>query len=240
MWKGTVYLLHQHYRCGLTQYNLGCSGRQVQGFNLSSLHEAVLSWKLFDQLFRYLQYQASNCISPSITVHRPRAPFKGKRYLKSSDRGGEEERERVFVGDSIVRKTDRVLNKGDDVVVCLPGAKIEAITERVKNIVGSAVAYEPDCVTEGWSGVVVYTMSSLMTLLIVLSLFGALATKEPPTIEEIIRCIDDCHNTYSRCRVCLGLKSRQKNSYCYTMRSLCFADCINVEADYAKYSDKPT
>ena len=25
--------------------------------------------------------------------------------------------------DSIVGKTDRVLNKGDDVVVCLPGAK---------------------------------------------------------------------------------------------------------------------
>ena len=40
------------------------------------------------------------------------------------------------MGDSIVRKTDRVLNKGDDVVVCLPGAKIEAITERVENIVG--------------------------------------------------------------------------------------------------------
>ena len=43
----------------------------------------------------------------------------------------------VFVGDSIIRKTDRVLNKGDDVVVCLHGAKIEAITERVENIVGS-------------------------------------------------------------------------------------------------------
>ena len=43
----------------------------------------------------------------------------------------------MFVGDSILRKTDRVLNKGDDVVVCLPGAKIEAITERVENIVGS-------------------------------------------------------------------------------------------------------
>ena len=40
------------------------------------------------------------------------------------------------MGDSIVRKTDRVLHKGDDVVVCLPGAKIEAITERVENIVG--------------------------------------------------------------------------------------------------------
>ena len=50
---------------------------------------------------------------------------------------GVRKRARVFVGDSIVRKTDRVLNKGDDVVVCLPGAKIEAITESVKNIVGS-------------------------------------------------------------------------------------------------------
>ena len=40
-------------------------------------------------------------------------------------------------GDSIVSKTDRVFNNGDDVVVCLPGAKIEAITERVENIVGS-------------------------------------------------------------------------------------------------------
>ena len=46
-------------------------------------------------------------------------------------------RARVFVGDSIVRKTDIALNKGDDVVVCLPGAKIEAITERVENIMGS-------------------------------------------------------------------------------------------------------
>ena len=50
---------------------------------------------------------------------------------------GVRKRARVFVGDSIVRNTDIVLNKGVDVVVCLPGAKIEAITERVKNIVGS-------------------------------------------------------------------------------------------------------
>ena len=40
------------------------------------------------------------------------------------------------MGDSIVRKTDRVLNKGDYVVVCLPGAKIEVMTERVENIMG--------------------------------------------------------------------------------------------------------
>ena len=50
---------------------------------------------------------------------------------------GVRKRARVFVRDSRVRKTDRVLNKGDDVVVCLSGAKIEAITERVENIVGS-------------------------------------------------------------------------------------------------------
>ena len=43
------------------------------------------------------------------------------------------------MGDPIVTKTDRVLNKGDDMVVCLPGAKIEAITERVDNIVGSGM-----------------------------------------------------------------------------------------------------
>ena len=41
------------------------------------------------------------------------------------------------MGESIVRKTDIALNKGDDVVICLPGAKIKAITERVENIVGS-------------------------------------------------------------------------------------------------------
>ena len=42
---------------------------------------------------------------------------------------GLRKRARVFVGDTIVGKTDRVLNKRDDVA--------EAITERVKNNVGS-------------------------------------------------------------------------------------------------------
>ena len=50
---------------------------------------------------------------------------------------GVRKRAMVFVGDSIFKKTDRALNKGDDVVVCLYGAKIQAITERVENIVGS-------------------------------------------------------------------------------------------------------
>ena len=44
--------------------------------------------------------------------------------------------ERVFMGDSILRKTDGTLSKREDVVVCLPGARIEHVTERVENILG--------------------------------------------------------------------------------------------------------
>ena len=36
----------------------------------------------------------------------------------------------IYVGDSIIRKTDSRLSKGEDVVVCLPGARIEHVTER--------------------------------------------------------------------------------------------------------------
>ena len=40
----------------------------------------------------------------------------------------------IHVGDSIVRKTDSTLNKDEDIVVCLPGARIEHVTERVQSI----------------------------------------------------------------------------------------------------------
>ena len=42
----------------------------------------------------------------------------------------------TYVGDSIARKTDVRLSKGEDVVVCLPGARIEHVTERVEKIMG--------------------------------------------------------------------------------------------------------
>ena len=42
----------------------------------------------------------------------------------------------IYVGDSIIRKTDSRLSKGEDVVVCLPGARIEHLTERVEKIMG--------------------------------------------------------------------------------------------------------
>ncbi len=41
-----------------------------------------------------------------------------------------------YVGDSIVRKTDSTLNKDEDIIVCLPGARIEHVTERVQRIMG--------------------------------------------------------------------------------------------------------
>ena len=43
---------------------------------------------------------------------------------------------RIFVGDSIVRKTDTRLSREEDVVVCLPGARIEHVTERVEKTMG--------------------------------------------------------------------------------------------------------
>ena len=42
----------------------------------------------------------------------------------------------IYVGDSIVRTTDSTLNKDEDIVVCLPGARIEHVTERVQWIMG--------------------------------------------------------------------------------------------------------
>ena len=42
----------------------------------------------------------------------------------------------IYVGDSITRKTDSRLSKGEDVVVCLPGTRIEHVTERVEKIMG--------------------------------------------------------------------------------------------------------
>ena len=36
---------------------------------------------------------------------------------------GKARKARVFMGDSIVRKVDKIVNKGDDITVCLPGEK---------------------------------------------------------------------------------------------------------------------
>ena len=38
---------------------------------------------------------------------------------------GKTRKARVFMGDSIIRKVDKIVNRGDDITVCLPGAKVE-------------------------------------------------------------------------------------------------------------------
>ena len=43
----------------------------------------------------------------------------------------------MVMWDSFVRNQDKIINKGDDVTVCLPGAKIEDITERVGQLMGN-------------------------------------------------------------------------------------------------------
>ena len=49
---------------------------------------------------------------------------------------GKKRKDTIYVGDSIMRKTDSRLSKGEAVVVCLPGARIEHVTERVEKIMG--------------------------------------------------------------------------------------------------------
>ena len=39
-------------------------------------------------------------------------------------------------GDSIIRKMDKIVNRGDDITVCLPGAKIEDIAAKVGQVMG--------------------------------------------------------------------------------------------------------
>ena len=40
------------------------------------------------------------------------------------------------MGDSIIRKVDKIVNRGDDIMVCLPGAKTEDITEKAGQVKG--------------------------------------------------------------------------------------------------------
>ena len=50
---------------------------------------------------------------------------------RKRDRRGEKY---ICVGESVVRKIHKTLSNGEDVVVCLPGARMEHVTETVENI----------------------------------------------------------------------------------------------------------
>ena len=49
---------------------------------------------------------------------------------------GKARKARVFMGDSIIRKVDKIVNRGDDITVCLPGSKIEDIAEKAGQVMG--------------------------------------------------------------------------------------------------------
>ena len=38
--------------------------------------------------------------------------------------------------DSIIRKVDKIVNRGDDITVCLPGSEIEDIAEKAEQVMG--------------------------------------------------------------------------------------------------------
>ena len=59
----------------------------------------------------------------------------GQRQWTAAVIDGIKRNSRIYVEDSIVRKTASRLSKGD-IVVCLPGARIEHVTERVEQIMG--------------------------------------------------------------------------------------------------------
>ena len=59
-----------------------------------------------------------------------------RKSYSAAVRDGIKKNSRIYVGYSIVRKTDSRQSKREDVVVCLPGAKIEHVTERVEQIMG--------------------------------------------------------------------------------------------------------
>ena len=49
---------------------------------------------------------------------------------------GKARKARIFMGDSIVTKVDKIVNRGDDITVCLPGAKVEDIAEKAGQVMG--------------------------------------------------------------------------------------------------------
>ena len=55
---------------------------------------------------------------------------------------------RVFMGDSTIRKVDKIVNRGDDIAVCLPGAKIEDIVEKAGQVMGGGTGGVFSCMWE--------------------------------------------------------------------------------------------
>ena len=49
---------------------------------------------------------------------------------------GKMRKARIFMRDSVIRKVDKIVNRGDDITVCVPRAKIEHVAEKAGQVMG--------------------------------------------------------------------------------------------------------
>ena len=108
-----------HINCALPRLNYRDCVSLLQG--------CLLPMRLNDARKQHIQ--------SFVSVPASAVPDRRKSY-SAAVIDGIKRKSRSFVGDSIVRKTDTRLSKEEDVVVCLPGARIEHVTERVEKIMG--------------------------------------------------------------------------------------------------------
>ena len=74
------------------------------------------------------------------------------------------------------------------------------------------------------------------TLFILSSLSCALTAKEPPSLEEVLRCFDNCVEAYYRCKACPGLgRYKIRGVECYYIRRLCIEDCDDYTELWGTY-----
>ena len=66
----------------------------------------------------------------AVNIDEEQQLVEGRNYADAVAKG-KERKLQVAMWDSFVRKLDKIINKGDDVTVCLPRATIEDVTETV-------------------------------------------------------------------------------------------------------------
>ena len=105
----------------------------------SRVHSGVLYSDMSDHLPIFCltdkQKPYTQTREPLMFKHRPISKT-AIRHITSSlwNITGKVRKARVFMGDYIIRKVDNIVNRGDDIIVCLPGAKIEDVAEKAGQV----------------------------------------------------------------------------------------------------------
>ena len=72
----------------------------------------------------------------TVTVDDRRERGRSVRQERSFADVGKTRKARIFMGDSIIRKVDKVVNRGEDIMVCIPWANIEDAAEKAGQVMG--------------------------------------------------------------------------------------------------------